>query len=66
MKEATSSRDLLKTFQTMTAEAFLAFPAVEIESGVFKYVQIRLYRDDGKETREEKDLVRGWNWGQDQ
>ena len=50
----------------MTAEAFLAFPAVEIESGVFKYVQIRLYRDDGKETREEKDLVRGWNWGQDQ
>ena len=50
----------MKTFQTMTAEAFLAFPAVDIDSGVFKYVQIRLYRDDGEEAREEKDLVRDW------
>ena len=47
----------------MTAEAFLAFPAVDIDSGVFKYVQIRLYRDDGEEAMEEKDLVRDWIGG---
>ena len=47
----------------MAAEAFLAFPAVDIDSGVFKYVQIRLYRDDGEDTREEKDLVRGRTLG---
>ena len=82
----------------MSEADFQAVPEVEIDTGVFKYVLIRLYRfleteivivggamfiflkntlryccfckimtsyrDDGEDTREEKDLVRGYNFAE--
>jgi phosphohistidine phosphatase len=48
----------------MTEKAFKAVAEVDIDKGVFKYVQIRVYRDDGEETREEKDLVRGYTFAE--
>ena len=48
----------------MSREAFDSFPTVDIDTGVFKYVYIRLYRDAGGDETEEKDLVRGYNFAE--
>ena len=48
----------------MTEVAMKSLPEVDIDVGVFKYVQIRVYRDDGEDTREEKDLVRGYTFAE--
>jgi hypothetical protein len=41
-----------------------AIPAVDIDSGRFKYVLIRVDMQDGAETKQEysKVIVRGYNW----
>ena len=41
----------------MSEADFQAVPEVEIDTGVFKYVLIRLYRDDGEDTREENIML---------
>ena len=62
----------------MTENDFAAVPDVDIDSGVFKYVYIRLveycyhaltalwrvYQDAGGDDRNEKDIVRGYNFAE--
>jgi len=48
----------------MTEKEFNAVPDVDIDSGVFKYVYIRVYQDAGGDDRNEKDIVRGYNFAE--
>ena len=50
----------------MTKADFKAVPDVDIDEGVFKYVYIRVYLDseENEDEREEKDIVRGYNFAE--
>eukprot|EP00088_Acartia_fossae_P035186 TRINITY_DN36203_c0_g1_i1.p1 TRINITY_DN36203_c0_g1~~TRINITY_DN36203_c0_g1_i1.p1 ORF type:complete len:121 (+),score=12.38 TRINITY_DN36203_c0_g1_i1:46-408(+) len=39
-------------------------PDVDIDEGIFKYVYIRVYEDAGGDDRNEKDIVRGYNFAE--
>ncbi|XP_023331945.1 14 kDa phosphohistidine phosphatase [Eurytemora carolleeae] len=48
----------------MTEDCLNKVPDVEIDSGVFKYVYIRVYADAGGDERLEKDIVRGYTFAE--
>merc|ERR1712221_46826 len=48
----------------MSVQDFEAVPDVDIDEGVFKYVYIRVYQDAGGDDRNEKDIIRGYNFAE--